>query len=51
MQVTYLSNILVPFFVGLDPNPFADMFGHRIVVEREMVGGEISSEAMTIVDN
>ena len=51
MQATYLSNILVPFFVGLDPNPFADMFGHGIVIERKMVGGEIGSEAMTIVDN
>ena len=49
--MTYLSDILVPCLVGLDPDPFADMLGHRMVIEGKVIGGEIGSKTMAVVDN
>ena len=49
--MTYLNNVIVPFLVGLDPEPFADMFGHRIVMERKVIRGEIGSKTMAVIYN
>ena len=51
IEITYLSKVLVPFVVGFNPDPIADMFGHRIVIEGKVVRSKISSETMTVVDN
>ena len=49
--MTYLSNVLVPVVVGYNTDPFADTFRYRIIVERKMIGGEIGSVTMAVVDN